>query len=661
MDRNTLFLVGTLLLLVLLFIPAPRTLLLHSQTLSGVSAAAAGASPARSPAPLRPRALEDFSSLYACPRGSPLSTCGGMTNLDLVEAVHKRFFESAPPPAGANASEEELCYSRRSVASRFSVEWPPTVVPDTVGGGGGGGGGGSGGDGAPPRCVQLGVPHTLVIRAAGEDGRPVCGGGDYLEAALLGPTVRARPRTVDVGDGRYEVTVHLPDDPLLVGPAKLSLGQLFRKFSGMAYFNNYVDDAPDAVVLGETEVRLARFGGCGAAPAAVPPHLLRAPPARSCRDVDFMAWPFWEGHWVAQPLAGGARCAPGACAGAPPGEVLTLPWVYRLPECHFHLFAPPEARACLNGSWLFSSGDSNFLDTAGNLVNFTLALHEPAWMDHPAAHPKGRSFDMRGSRPGWDPALVKVKYPHLVDENPPPPRPDEWAPDALWPAAPFHFRLTNIWNAAPFEHGPLEDQCCWGLMIVHQRDWRGKHQAMLQPEGAVGRGPDVMFINTGLHDGMRFSLHPYALRDFASELELSAVGWWQHTLRGWASGGDGKCKPRMIWRHSVAPGGRARLKRANPQHLEVFNRLTAVAVAGAGGGGGREGLRARAAGACQRPFHTASDEWSFLDMFDMTFPWHFNEDVSDGGHYGRHFKVGADNVDRMQIQVLLNGLCPQTP
>jgi hypothetical protein len=86
-----------------------------------------------------------------------------------------------------------------------------------------------------------------------------------------------------------------------------------------------------------------------------------------------------------------------------------------------------------------------------------------------------------------------------------------------------------------------------------------------------------------------------------------------------------------------------------------------VAVAGAGGGGGREGLRARAAGACQRPFHTASDEWSFLDMFDMTFPWHFNEDVSDGGHYGRHFKVGADNVDRMQIQVLLNGLCPQTP
>jgi len=382
-----------------------------------------------------------------------------------------------------------------------------------------------------------------------------------------------------------------------------------------------------------------------------------------------MAWPFWEGHWVAQPL-GGAACGEGACTGAPPGAVLTAPWVYRLPECHFHLFSPPEARACLNGSWLFSSGDSNFLDTAGNLLNATLALsNEPGWMDVPVAHPKGRSFDIRGSRPGWNASLVHAHT--LVDFNPPPPAPEAWLPDATWPAATFHFRVSNIWNAAPAEGGALEDQCCHGLLVVHRADWRGRHQSLLLPEGAAGRGPDVIFVNTGLHDGMRFSLHAYALRDFASELELSAVAWWARTLRGWAAPaaaagagaegaqGGGECKPRMIWRSTVAPAGRARLKRSNPQHLEVFNRLTAVALAGAGGGG-REALRARGGGGgsgCARPFHTRSDEWSFLDMFDMTFPWHFDEAVSDGGHYGRHFAPGSDNVDKMQIQVLLNGLC----
>jgi hypothetical protein len=632
------------LLLLLSWLPLPGALLPPS--LHGVSALA-GASPPPSPRPRprAPRSAEDFSSLYACPPGSPLAGCGGLSNLELVEAVHKRFFESGQP--GANASEAARCYARRSVAARFTVVWPPSVPPSEVD---------TGSSGA--RCVELGVPHTLVLRAAGEDGAPVCGGGDYLEAALLGPTVRARPRTVDVGDGSYEVTLHLPDDPLLVGPASLAVTQLFRKFAGMAYFHNYVDDAPDEAVLRATAVSLVRFGGCG---SAAPPARPRAPPTRSCRHVDFMAWPFWEGHWVAQPLAGSAPCAAGACVGAPPAAVLTAPWVYRLPECFFHLFSPPEARACLNGSWLFSSGDSNFLDTAGNLINATLGLHsEPGWMDVPAAHPKGRSFDIRGSRPGWNASLVDPRT--LVDFNEPPPEPEAWLPDATWPAARFHFRVSNIWNAAPAESGALEDQCCHGLMVVHNAGWRGRHQSLLLPNGAAGRGPDLVFVNTGLHDGMRFSLHPYALRDFASELQLSAVDWWQGTLRGWASGGDGACKPRMIWRSSVAPAARARLKRANPQHLEVFNRLTAVAVAAAGGGRGRQALRergdAQARGRCARPFHTDSDEWSFLDMFDMTFPWHFTEEVSDGGHYGRHFGPGTDNVDRMQIQVLLNGICP---
>lgn len=62
-------------------------------------------------------------------------------------------------------------------------------------------------------------------------------------------------------------------------------------------------------------------------------------------------------------------------------------------------------------------------------------------------------------------------------------------------------------------------------------------------------------------------------------------------------------------------------------------------------------------GVCRRPFNTASRSWRFLDMYDLTFPFHFDLSVSDGGHYGRHHCEESDSVDRMQIQVLLNGLC----
>jgi len=61
---------------------------------------------------------------------------------------------------------------------------------------------------------------------------------------------------------------------------------------------------------------------------------------------------------------------------------------------------------------------------------------------------------------------------------------------------------------------------------------------------------------------------------------------------------------------------------------------------------------------CVRPQAGEREDWGFLDAFDMTFPWHFDDNVSDGGHYGRHFKPGADNVDKMLLQTLLNGLCP---
>jgi hypothetical protein len=46
----------------------------------------------------------------------------------------------------------------------------------------------------------------------------------------------------------------------------------------------------------------------------------------------------------------------------------------------------------------------------------------------------------------------------------------------------------------------------------------------------------------------------------------------------------------------------------------------------------------------------------------MTFPWHHDNEVSDGGHYGRYWCntnafARCDFVDLFMIHVLMNGLC----
>ena len=65
-----------------------------------------------------------------------------------------------------------------------------------------------------------------------------------------------------------------------------------------------------------------------------------------------------------------------------------------------------------------------------------------------------------------------------------------------------------------------------------------------------------------------------------------------------------------------------------------------------------------------RPGRTPT--WAFVDMFDLTFPFHYDNLWSDGGHYGRYNMFDdttrergrSDHVDLMMIHVILNGLCP---
>jgi hypothetical protein len=403
------------------------------------------------------------------------------------------------------------------------------------------------------------------------------------------------------------------------------------------------------------------------------------PPLRSCRREDFMAEPFWEGHWVRLPgeLASfttwpdwsDARtaepCPAGACSGSP-RATLSLPWAFRLRSCHFHLFSVAEARSCLNGSWIWSSGDSNFPDTERNLLEDVLRVDIEGWMWPGDGVLYGRTNDITG----W-------RAPPRAPEGSPP-----WSPFSTWLAdsfsSNFSFRIGQVFNGALQDNGNKE-----GISVVSSAAWRSKNEAMMSADGAAGKGPDVLFINTGMHDGFRFSEYEAALRDFALLLRSAVLPFWDQ-LGDWASGGSSSsCRPVRIWRHTVTPAASYRTSSGpNPQKTELMNRLVAGTLLEAeellqqqgqeGEAEGREQKEkekkkekkkkeeeeAQPQQRCSRPFHSRSRQWRFLDMFALSFPWHFDESVTDSLHYGRWNCAGCDIVDRWQVHVLLNGLCP---
>jgi len=619
--------------------------------------------------------VHPFEAMYSCP--SDDGTCRGISNSFLVDSVYEHI---ARQMSNVSVWGGDPCQWRISSPENFNVTWPATVSPSDVAGAVEI----KSGQTPKPLCLALGMPYTLKIQARNKAGELVCVGGDYLEAQLMGPRVKARPFTQDHGDGTYSVTVLLPDDELLVGPAELSVGHLFTGLAGLAWNHHWeVGSSKTALAVPRTHIRFERWGGCGGVQkmgykADDSPPL--PAPTVSCRSLDFMSQPFWRGHWVKQPTEDEV-CSPGACTGRPNGT-LTLPWVYRLPHCFFHLFPPLEARKCLNNSWIFSSGDSTMLDTLGNLMVSTLRLPTEGWVDMPAALPRGRHFDATGEHKAWNSSTGTSLQPPS----------DSWG----WGhekgedgnggrEEAFFGRFSNIWNAATQTSGALHDQCCQGFTVVHDKGWQGRHNALISPWASAGMGPDIIMVNSGMHDGMRFSLDYNSFRDYRIYADDSAPKWWE-TLRDISSPPDshGNCLPRMIWRHTMAPAGSHRTKRSNPQHMEVFNRMVFMAIKAwdwkKGGDLSSQGVGVKAPfkeellvprrpppatrratpspNNCKRPQQGFATNWDFIDAFDMTFPWHFDDSVSDGGHYGRHMFPGTDNVDKVIIQTLLNGLCP---
>jgi len=621
------------------------------------------------PAPAPPAAAS--RGLYACARAgapaalaAPGSAAGGCdATVDALVGALDALARGARDECAAGAA-----------AGATAVAWPPSIAPARAGGGG------------APGCLELGRRHAVALRLANASGAPRCAGGAFVEARLEGDAVRARPRVVDLGGGALALELWLPDDALLAGEAvNLTATLLFRGLAGMALGAGWIYDRPDEDIPAlRTEWVLARPGGCagagaGAGAAPPPPPPPPPPPLPSCRAVDFMAAPFWEGHWLRLRGVDAARapapCPAGACSGDA-WSALHDGWVYRLPACAFHFFSPAEARACVNGSHLFGLGDSQWVDSQRNLLAHVLALNVTGWLraddftlwqksndvpgfrdapplaDAPAPLPRaarawpggGVDYADEDVEPGGL-RVSRVGRAHALAEGEP-------AAAGLRADAALVFGASGLWNA-----GPTDEDRYYGLASVYEPRWRARAEGLLGAFVEEGRAPDVFFVNSGMHDGKRFN-GPFAHLDFAAVLADAAA--FVADLRARAAARGGACAARAVWRSNVAPAGESRIMPSNPQRMEVYNRLVAAHLL-AGEAPGARAPRAARAG-CDGPFRANSTRWEFLDYYDMTWGFHFDNLRSDGGHYGRwHCGHGnfrrCDHVDLMMLHVLLNGLC----
>ncbi|KAK9139637.1 hypothetical protein Scep_009318 [Stephania cephalantha] len=188
-------------------------------------------------------------------------------------------------------------------------------------------------------------------------------------------------------------------------------------------------------------------------------------------------------------------------------------------------------------------------------------------------------------------------------------------------------RITSIFN------GHYNDSLNYqGLHSLQDKPYRDLISSYFSEPAAA---PDTVVMNSGLHDGV----HWRTVRAFAGGAEYAAKFWAElvESVRR-----RGLPAPVILYRSTVATGGYARKLAFNPQKMEAFNGILVEKLKNYGILGG------------------------FVDGFDMTFPWHFDNRCNDGVHYGRapakarwrDGEIGHQYfVDVMLGHVLLNAIC----
>ncbi|CAM6097088.1 unnamed protein product [Calypogeia fissa] len=190
------------------------------------------------------------------------------------------------------------------------------------------------------------------------------------------------------------------------------------------------------------------------------------------------------------------------------------------------------------------------------------------------------------------------------------------------------FRVTQIFNGA---HNLKDNGEGLNTLLRHR-----EHQELLLAYFNGTKWPDAIVMNSGLHDA-----HAFPTIEEYVEAADSVIDFWTRIYDGLPA----DRRPRLIWRATVAPAGIGRDMSANPMKMEMFNQVMAERL--------------------QRVHDRLPV--MFVDAFDLTFPFHYDNQFSDGGHYGRapgvnlwpwHRKPHWYFVDIMLGHILLNAICP---
>jgi hypothetical protein len=426
--------------------------------------------------------------------------------------------------------------------------------------------------------------HEFRFWALDDAGARRCLGGDFFEIDLSGAAWKSRPPVVDHGDGSY--TFRLQVAPrFAAGQFRLTVVLLFRSFEGLKFSS--------ARFSYHAELRrvplLFRAGNNASLPAL-----------ETCRAADFRR-EVWSGRWTRLARndnceevddAGRYRClepehpceAPW-CEG-PLGALESNGWVYSA-HCSFKLFTADAAWRCLDGKWLFFWGDSNHVDTIRNLLTFVLGVEDTSAVT--------RRFDAVFTNPSGGTGTL---------------------------------RITSIYNG----HWNMSMNYL-GLHSLRHREFRQLVRSYFMGDDRV---PDVVVLNSGLHDGCYWS----SFRAYVQATEFAAQ-FWSGVMAKVRS--RGLAAPRVFYRTTVATGGYARDLAFNPNKMELFNGVLVEKLR-------RHGVLTG----------------GVIDNFDMTFPWHYDNRCNDGVHYGRapakrvwrDGKIGHQYfVDLMLGHVLLNAIC----
>lgn len=175
-----------------------------------------------------------------------------------------------------------------------------------------------------------------------------------------------------------------------------------------------------------------------------------------------------------------------------------------------------------------------------------------------------------------------------------------------------------------FNGHPMVDGNNFGLASLENEQYR-----KYATEFFSGKDyPDTVIMNSGLHDGG----YQQNVETYLKAVDM-AMEYWRSVF------GNLTEPPELVYRTTIAPAGDSRGMQANPHKMEVFNRIMTEQV------------------------QVVFPKVKLVDAFDMSFPFHYDNNYSDGGHYGRapdrdrpHFYF----VDVMLAHVLLNAICPST-